>query len=859
MAAFLRAFLAFSLRFRRRRISFMRSIMLACLSSCGGPTILVRATCFVRIVGLPGVGYHRFTAARTARYLPARTVLPKRVPDMALRLHSLKTRTALALSSVIVALLVFNGVYMIFIKWQELRKGIEQDAVSFARLTRVPIASAFLSFHAYDFPKFREIVRGLLAMDRDISKILIVNDYGQVLFDSGELDQVGRTPAPLTPPLLPEPERLAAAASHADTVLHGRNPSGEQTLEIFAPYDQDGASPRLSVVYQVSYGRLHSDIRHLVWATGGLTLVSIGISLIVAVALATRITKPLKELTAGAKEIAQGHFDRRLDIRSNDELQILAESFNDMTEQLKHNVEQLEESNKKLGSVNEELKELDRMKSDLLANVSHELRTPLTAIKGYTDYLLERKLGAITDKQEKGLVVVQRNLERLSKSINALLDFSRMDVGRIVLNIQPFALGPLVDQIHTTVRSELEKKGLTLQTRIDPALPSVIADREKLSAVLENLVINAIKFTPEGGRITLSAIRALGARPGAEITVADTGIGIPPDQLARIFNRFHQVDTSSTRRFGGVGLGLAIVKSILEAHDSSIEVESREGKGTAFHFRLPVVERTEVTPPASRVADRAKEGLVLVVDDDPDMVRTVRSYLEEEGLAVLSASTGAEGASLAADRHPDVILLDLLLPDQSGLELLQVLKRDPATARIPVLVISIMNDAVKGLTMGAADYLVKPVDRAAVVRAVQRLLDGQGQPEPTVLVVDDEHDTAELIRDTLRSEGLRTQVAHDGRQALELIARKRPDLVILDIMMPEMSGFEVLEALARDQATSTIPVLVLTARGNESDVRRGLALGAKRYLSKPFDLRALIAEVRRHLGTPAPESRRASL
>jgi adenylate cyclase len=237
----------------------------------------------------------------------------------------------------------------------------------------------------------------------------------------------------------------------------------------------------------------------------------------------------------------------------------------------------------------------------------------------------------------------------------------------------------------------------------------------------------------------------------------------------------------------------------------------------------------------------------------------VRSYLEDEGLAVLSASTGAEGASLAADRHPDVILLDLLLPDQSGLELLQTLKRDPATARIPVLVISIMNDSMKGLTMGAADYLVKPVDRAAVVSTVRRLLDGAGR-EPTVLVVDDEHDTAEMIRDTLRTEGLRTQVAHHGRQALELIARKRPDLVILDIMMPEMSGFEVLEALARDKTTSAIPVVVLTARGDESDARRGLALGAKRYMSKPFDLRALIAEVRRHLGPHAAEGpRRASL
>jgi signal transduction histidine kinase/DNA-binding response OmpR family regulator len=778
---------------------------------------------------------------------------------MDLRLRSLKTRTALALSSVIVAVLVFNGVYLVLSKRAELRKGIEQDAVAFSRLTRVPVASAFLSFYRFDFARFRSVVRDLLAMDRDVTKLRIVDEHGQILFDSDELQQVGRAPAG-PPRFLEGPERRAAAARKQDTILHGRTPDGKSTLEVFAPYNQEGAGPPISVVYQFSYGRLHSDVQHLIWATAGLTLVSIGLSLLVSVALAARITKPLKQLTAGAREIAQGHFDRRLDIRSHDEIQVLAESFNDMTHQLKHNVEQLEESNKKLAAVNEELKELDRMKSDLLANVSHELRTPLTAIKGYTDYILERKLGTITDKQEKGLVVVQRNLERLSKSINALLDFSRMDVGRIVLNVQPFPLSPLVDQIHTTVRSELDKKGLVLETRIDPSLPSVVADREKLSAVLENLVINAIKFTPEGGRIVVSGARADGVNPGVEITVKDTGIGIPPDQLARIFNRFHQVDSSSTRRFGGVGLGLAIVKSILEAHDSAIEVHSQEGKGTEFRFRLPLAERAEAAAaPAGRPADRPEEGLVLIVDDDPEVVRSVRSYLEDEGLAVLSASTAAEGASLAADRHPDVILLDLLLPDQSGLELLQVLKRDRATARIPVLVISIMNDAVKGLTMGAADYLVKPVDKPAVVSAVRRLLDGQGAHEPTVLVVDDEHDTAELIRDTLRGEGLRTQVAHHGRQALELIARKRPDLVILDIMMPEMSGFEVLEALARDEKTAAIPVLVLTARGDESDARRGLALGAKRYMSKPFDLRALIAEVRRHLGGPAAEGRRASL
>jgi signal transduction histidine kinase/CheY-like chemotaxis protein len=779
---------------------------------------------------------------------------------MALRLRSLKTRTALALSSVIVAILVFNGVYMILTKREELRKGIEEDALAFARLTRAPISAAFLTFYQTDFYKFRESVRELMAMDRDVEKILIVSDRGQVLFDSAELQEVSRPAAPLTPRLLQEPQRLAAAARREDTVIHGRDAGGDETLEVFTPYLRDEVGPPLSLAYQISYRRLKSDIQHLVWATGGLTLISIGISLIVAVALATRITKPLSELTAGAREIARGHFDRRQDIRSNDELQILAESFNDMTQQLKHNVDQLEESNKKLAGVNEELKELDRMKSDLLANVSHELRTPLTAIKGYTDYILERKLGTITEKQEKGLVVVQRNLERLSKSINALLDFSRMDVGRIVLNIQPFPFAPLVDQIHTTVRSELEKKGLTLHTEIDVGLPHLIADREKLAAVLENLVINAIKFTPEGGRITVSAHRAPATpKPCADITVADTGIGIPPDQLSRIFNRFHQVDSSSTRRFGGVGLGLAIVKSIVEAHDSAIDVESREGQGTTFRFRMPLAERAEAAAAAPRTEERTEEGPVLVVADDPEIVRAIRSSLEDEGRAVLVASTGPEAAALAVGRHPDLILLDLFLPAQGGLELLQVLRREPATSLIPVVAIANTSGTLRGTTLGPAAYLSKPFDQSAVAAAVRHLLDGSGGREQTVLVVDDEHDTAELIRDTLRTEGLRTQVAPAGRQAVDLIARKRPDLVVLDLMMPDMTAFEVLEALRRDPDASAVPVLVLTARGNDGEARRELAKGPRRPPGRPFDLRALTAEVRRHLGTQAPESRRASL
>ncbi|HET7747486.1 MAG TPA: response regulator, partial [Vicinamibacteria bacterium] len=344
------------------------------------------------------------------------------------------------------------------------------------------------------------------------------------------------------------------------------------------------------------------------------------------------------------------------------------------------------------------------------------------------------------------------------------------------------------------------------------------------------------------------------------IAVSDTGIGIPAEQLSRIFMRFHQVDGSSTRRYGGVGLGLAIVKSILDAHGATIRVDSQVGRGTTFRFRLPQADAAE-----GRAAEAAggrlpvEEGLVLVIDDDPAVLRMMKNTLEPAGLAVVSAATAAEGGALARERRPDVILLDLLLPDRSGFDLLQALKDDPDTRHIPVMIVSVSSDAARGLTLGAADYMLKPLDRRAIVATVSRLASGSvTDGEPVVLIVDDEQDTAEMLRDTLRHEGFHTMVAHDGRQAMEVVARKRPHLVVLDLMMPEMDGFAVLQALHADPATARIPVLVLTARGSEDDRRRGLALGARSYMSKPFEVRALLAEVRRHI-TQEPAAGRASV
>jgi len=324
-----------------------------------------------------------------------------------------------------------------------------------------------------------------------------------------------------------------------------------------------------------------------------LALLCLTLATALALAHARGVSRPLRRLAAGAQALAEGRLDREIEVGDLEEVRAVAERVNQMAARLRENIDQLEESNRQLGAANRRLKELDETKSDLLANVSHELRTPLTAIKGYADYMLERKLGAITPSQERGLQVVQRNLERLSRTIDDLLDFSRLEADQVAINSQPFSLDLLVDQVRQTLRSLAEKKRIELSVDVPPDLPQVEADREKLGQVLENLVVNAIKFTPDGGTVTVSARSDAGR--GVAVSVKDTGIGIPAAQQGRIFDRFHQADASSRRRFSGVGLGLTIVKGILDAHGVELQVESVPGRGSCFRFWLKVGSGTSGT------------------------------------------------------------------------------------------------------------------------------------------------------------------------------------------------------------------------------------------------------------------------
>jgi signal transduction histidine kinase/DNA-binding response OmpR family regulator len=776
---------------------------------------------------------------------------------MVLRLKSLKTRTALAIASVVVVTLVVNAVYLILRKQSELRGDIERETLTFAELTKDRLATGWKEKEHpdKDFLKFPELVRNTLRLNIDVERILIVDTNGRVLFDSSELDELDPKRGANPPDRwIQEPARFAAIQALETRVLPALDFRGEPGFEIVAPYLEDYGRHPMSVLYQVSYKSLEPKIAWLVVSAGGLTLLSIVASVLVAAALASRITRPVQELTEGAKDIAEGHFDRRLSIDSpEDELRILAEAFNHMTTRLKENVEKLEESNVKLGAANEDLKELDRLKSDLLANVSHELRTPLTAIKGYTDYILEKKLGPISEKQEKGLIVVQRNLDRLSKSINALLDFSRMDVGRISLNIQPFLLGPLVEQIHTSLRSELEKKHLAFRADQEAELPAIIADREKVSAVLENLIINAIKFTPEGGSIAVSAARQPGAaRPSAEIRVADTGVGIPPDQIGKVFNRFHQVDGSSTRRFGGVGLGLAIVKSILEAHGATIEVVSQPGHGTAFRFVLPVLEKQELPAREERPRGNAESGLVLVMAEEADALGQVRGALEADGLTVLGASTAAEAAALAAERRPEAVLVDVGPPAPEGWELLRQLCQQGAARDLAVVAYAEADEGLRVFSLGPGEYVAPSVEATAVAAWARRFV-SSGAGEPTVLLLDGEPETAARIRDTLKSAGCRVVAVRDWRQAQASLRATPPDLVVVQAG-GTLGGLEVLAELGQNNALRA-PVLLLGGR-EESSGKTGRPA---RRTGRILDPRPLLAEVRRHVSREGAEAHRASV
>ena len=499
-----------------------------------------------------------------------------------------------------------------------------------------------------------------------------------------------------------------------------------------------------------------------------------------------------------------------------------------------------------------ELQALDEMKSSFLANVSHELRTPLTSIRSFSEILLtypDEDRGS----QLEFIQIINHESERLTRLINDVLDVAKIESGRMEWHLAEVRLDELLHEAARTARPLLADAGLEFSLRIDSGDYLVEADRDRISQVLGNLLNNALKFTKQG-EVALALCRVGNV---AEIVVRDTGVGIPADKLGKIFDKFYQVSEEGRldgAKTAGTGLGLAICKEIVEHHGGRLWVESELGVGSAFHFTIRclatrLVARAEAAagrPDAvggsSRKAGNASP-VVMVVDDEPGIRRSLRVLLEREGYGVVEAGSGREAIELCKQHRPDLITMDVLLPDASGFNVLEELKNRPSTADIPVVMVSVVDDRERGAALGASGYVMKPVDLRELSRRVRALLT-PGPHHGKILVVDDDDATARSIEAALLREGYQAARANNADEALRFSRRERPDLIISDLLMPGVSGFDLLRTLRQDPITREIPVVVLTGHTDRETRVTALSLGADRFIAKDEGLASLLAQIR---------------
>jgi signal transduction histidine kinase/DNA-binding response OmpR family regulator len=465
-------------------------------------------------------------------------------------------------------------------------------------------------------------------------------------------------------------------------------------------------------------------------------------------------------------------------------------------------------------------------KSGFLANMSHELRTPMNAIIGYSEMLME-------DAEDDGNSEVVDDLKKIHSAgrhllslINDVLDISKIEAGKTDLYLETFEIDSLVEGVVSTVDTLIKKNGNRLSVEVDPALESMHADVTKVRQALFNLLSNAAKFTREGVIGLHVRGDVVEGERWIQISVSDSGIGIPSEKVEHVFEEFSQADGSTTRNYGGTGLGLAISRRFCRMMGGDISVTSVLGEGSTFTIHLPAVvqevpEDVDLPEDSSAVSDLGDEPVVLVIDDDPSARELLRRMLEGVAVQIVTAKDGRGALDLARSLHPVAITLDVLMPEMDGWEVLSELKADPETRDIPVIIVTMTNDRNLGFALGATEFLTKPVRREDLSEILGRFVTGNGAHD--ALVVDDEPENRELMRRTLEGEGWRVREAENGRVALDEVATHPPSLILLDLMMPVMDGFEfVLEMRRRDPANE-IPIVVVTAKDVTEEERRRLS------------------------------------
>jgi PAS domain S-box-containing protein len=533
-------------------------------------------------------------------------------------------------------------------------------------------------------------------------------------------------------------------------------------------------------------------------------------------------------------------FFRSVVLETNDHLLI----YEDITKR-KQMEQQLKQQMEELQVAYQKLKELDHLKDSFLSTVSHELRTPLTSIKSFSEILLSYDEDKETQKEF--LTIINEESDRLTRLINNFLDLSKIEAGRMQWETAELSLPEVIQTALNATQALTIQTNLKVDTNFAPDLPTVLGDKDRLVQVVTNLLSNAIKFTPDGGKIQVKAQVRNGSKPKGDpdmitVSVSDSGIGIAPKDHEGIFEKFKQVGDTLSGKPKGTGLGLPICKEIVEHYGGKLWVESELGKGSTFFFTLPITTKTEAKAPQAKeevkkeetkeeeVKAVIKEGkTILVVDDEANIRRFLQHELTNRGYHVLEASGGKEAIDLARKHHPDLITLDVVMPDISGHDVTAVLKNDPTTKNIPILVLSIVEEKEKAYRLGANDFVTKPFTMKALTDKINLLLQ---DAQKTLLVVDDDKALVKSLKYRLEKKGFSIHAAYNGKEALEMAEKHLPDLVLLDILMPEMDGYEVMKALKHKPDTAQIPIVVMTGVENVEGKVQALSVGATEYLHK---------------------------
>ncbi len=562
-------------------------------------------------------------------------------------------------------------------------------------------------------------------------------------------------------------------------------------------------------------------------------LISSSVTLILLLAvmygLTERFLRPILKLARMAQQVAGGDLTQKLPVTSKDEIGTLISAFNTMIDGLRER-EQAEQQREEAEREREIAQSANRAKSIFLANMSHELRTPLNAIIGYSEMLYEESEEQGQEEFASDLQKIQTAGRHLLSLINDILDISKIEADRMELRPEVFDVPRLLSELIDTVTPLARQNHNTIQIDLPDELGTICADQMRLRQVLLNLLSNACKFT-ESGTVTLSVATAGHEETGESdshsvmtFAIHDTGIGMTPDQMQKLFTPFTQADESTTRKYGGTGLGLAITRRLCQIMGGDVTVESTYGQGSTFTVTLPTnvclinpQQRMQHRYPTATAASRtlSEQSTVLIIDDDPIARDIIARSLASESLTIAEAGNGPEGIQRALELHPDLITLDVMMPGMDGWAVLAAIKSNPQLAHIPVIMLTIVEDQKQGFALGAADYLNKPIERDTLLTTLHKHIgaptENEAHQSGTILVVEDDRVTREMMRRILEHAGWKVSEAENGRVALSRIVEHHPMLIILDLMMPEVDGFQLIDVLRTNPEWRTIPVVVITA------------------------------------------------